>query len=174
MQCPHHPTCPGCAFMGLEGSEQLQRKRRRITAAFRRYEHLPNAPAVRQALHTEAYRHRVKLPVGRHRNRVFTGLFDRRTGRVLNTPDCPVATPAIQRALGALQIWLRDHTEVHAIDLRESSATGELALLLATDQGRLRRRDHAMRQLRQALPRLASVALSTADPERKRVMGTDP
>lgn len=174
MQCRHHPVCPGCPLADLPASDQLAHKRRRLAEALALYPHLPAAPPVLAATRSIDYRHRIKLPVAVDRGRARIGLYDRRTHAVLHTPDCPVLAPALRDTLGAMLPWLTEHPEVHSVDLRTSGATGEQQLVLAVDTGSLRGGRRAVEQLVRDVPALRSVALSTADPERKRVMGRRP
>ncbi len=173
--CPHRPTCPGCALAEVPYPAQLEAKRARLAAALARYPHLGlTAPAVAPAHHEVDYRHRLKLPVANSRDAVAVGLVDPRTGRVLHTPDCPVLAPRLREGLEAMVPWLRGRDDVHSVDLRVSNATGELAVVLAVPGGSLRGGKGAVRALAAAVPGLVSVALSHADPERKRVMGRKP
>lgn len=175
MDCPHHPTCPGCPLADLDRERQLAVKRDRLADAMARYPHLdlPEVPEVRPALRQEGYRHRLKLPVHVGK-RVAIGLYERGGERVLDTPACPVLVPALRDALDVLREILVGHHEVHSVDLRISDATGQLQLVLAAADGKLKDGASVRRALRERLPALASVAVSTADPARRRVMGRRP
>ncbi len=174
MHCPYHPTCPGCAFAGVDYAEQLSRKGARLAEALSLYPHLGLlAPPVLPAERTEGYRHRVKLPVARGEP-VAIGLYARDGGRVVDTPGCPVLEPGLREGLAALRPALRGHAEVHALDLRRSADSGRLQLVLACQGGEFRGGHRAAGALLRAVPGLASVAVSRADPEGKRVMGASP
>jgi tRNA/tmRNA/rRNA uracil-C5-methylase (TrmA/RlmC/RlmD family) len=80
----------------------------RLSAAFARYPHLPPAPAVAPARHTEAYRHRLKLPLEARKDGVRIGLYDRSGHAVLDTPDCPVLAEGLRAALPPLLETLAD------------------------------------------------------------------
>lgn len=176
MRCDHHPTCPGCPLLDLGPDQQLQRKQQRLQRALDAYPHLylGEVGAVAPAARTEGYRHRLKLPVHVGQNRVSMGLFDPVSGRVLHTPDCPVLAPALRDAIPPLLEALHGQRDLHSVDLRVSSATGELQLVLAALGGTLPDSADLAAQLQQAVPDLASIAISTADPKRRRVMGRDP
>ena len=184
MNCRHHPTCPGCPLMGKPYDRQLRIKHKRLNRAFSLYPHLPEVEEILPALHTDAYRHRLKLPVFVSGERVNIGLYERPTGphghkgpsrrHVLHTPDCPVLADGLRQALPAMEEWLRGRRDIHSIDLRISDATGELQLVLATRDGDLEGGKRAIRRLERLLPQLKSVAISQADMDRKRVMGKDP
>jgi len=174
VECRHFPRCPGCAYVGRPYEAQLERKRERLARAFSLFPHLPAVGPVRPAIRTEGYRHRVKLPVHVGKDHVSVGLYDPDTKRVLDTPDCPVLEPGLRDALPRVADFLRGRRGVHSIDLRRSAATGELALVLAVRGGELDGGPRAARKLVRDLPGLASVAVSVADPEGKRVMGREP
>jgi 23S rRNA (uracil1939-C5)-methyltransferase len=174
MHCDHHPTCPGCPLLDRSPDEQLTIKRRRLDHALKRYPQLPVAPPVTAALHTEAYRHRLKLPVFARGEQVSIGLYERGSRRVLHTPDCPVLADGLRAALPRIVDWLRNRRGIHSLDLRVSSSTGDLQLVLAVEGGDLHGGRRAIRALQRAIPELKSVAISIADPERRRVMGRTP
>jgi len=182
MNCPHHPTCPGCPQLSRDASAQLATKRGRLQQALRRYPHVFSPAAwaqvdqveVRPALRTSGYRHRLKLPVSYSSRGVSIGLYDRDGQRVLNTPDCPVLAEPLRKALPVLQRWLGGKKGVHSVDLRASSATGELQVVFACRGGELDGGARGARALVRDLPELTSVAVSTADKARKRVMGSRP
>lgn len=168
MQCPHS-RCPGCPQRALPYPEQLVRKQRRLEEAVGLFPHLPRPASILGSAHTEAYRHRLKLPI-HHGKRVSIGLYDR--GRVLNTPDCPVLTEPLRRGLDTILPWLEGKRRIHSLDLRVSQATGELQAVFAAAQGKLPGGTRAAQKLVDA--GITSVAVSTADPQGKRVMGRKP
>jgi 23S rRNA (uracil1939-C5)-methyltransferase len=173
MHCSHHPACPGCPLLDRSYPEQLELKRARLQAAFAFYPHLPEVPPVAPAAFTEGYRHRLKLPVETGRDGTRVGLYDRGTGRVLDTPDCPVLEPGLRDALGVIRGWMKGKADIHSVDLRRSAATGELQVVFACVGGDLPGGPRGARGLMRSLPALTSLAVSRADPERKRVMGQD-
>jgi 23S rRNA (uracil1939-C5)-methyltransferase len=183
LSCRHHGTtsgCQGCPLLREPYEEQLRVKRERLVRALARYPHLglPEVQPIVPAVRTESYRHRLKLPVhigsghGGDRS-VSIGLYDSQH-RVLHTPDCPVLAPALRETLPVLADWLSGRRGVHSVDLRVSEATGDLALVLACAGGELPGGPRAARELRRRLPKLASIAISRADPKGLRVMGSMP
>ncbi|MBL8614555.1 MAG: class I SAM-dependent RNA methyltransferase [Deltaproteobacteria bacterium] len=172
MDCRHHPACPGCPLLPLPYSEQLAHKQARLSAAFARYPHLPPAPAVAPARHTEAYRHRLKLPLDVRKDGVRIGLYDRSGHTVLDTPDCPVLAEGLRAALPPLLGALAGLRGLHSLDLRVTAAKGELQAVIAADEAQLP--GGFGNALRKAVPGLKSVAVSRADPDHKKVMGSRP
>ena len=174
MRCDDRPACPGCPLAEVDYAEQLRLKQRRLAAAFADYPHLPPVPAVIGSAWTEGYRHRLKLPVHVGADRVSIGLYDRNGSRILDTPGCPVLEPELRAALDVIRRWLRGKRDVHSVDLRRSHASGKLQLVLAVAGGELHGGKKALAALVKDLPALDSIAISRADRERKRVMGSAP
>lgn len=162
-------------MMGRPYASQLVTKRERLDTALARYPHLalPEPGPIVAAATVAAYRHRLKLPVEVGVDRVSIGLYGP-NHRVLDTPDCPVLAEPLRAALPPILDWLRGRPSVHSLDLRVSRATGELMLVVACAHGQLPGGPHAARELRRRVPQLASVAVSRADPDGKRVMGRAP
>ncbi len=176
MRCRHHPSCPGCPLLDDPYEQQLVTKRERLRDAFSYFHHLPDPPEVIGSEWPEAYRHRLKLPIGRSSTgRLSVGLYARGAQRrVLHTPDCPVLAPQLREAILPILDWIEGRDGVHSMDLRVSDATGELQLVLACVGGDLHGGKRAARELVRTVPNLASVAVSEADRGRKKVMGARP
>lgn len=170
MNCPHHPTCPGCPLLDLPYEAQLNAKRDRLVEAFSLYPQLPTVPAVRGSAWTEGYRHRLKLPLHVTGDHVSIGLYDRTGTQVTDTPDCPVLHPRLRETLTPLLAWMRGKRGIHSLDLRVSALTGQLQAVLAVAGGDL---PGGVKKLVGTIPGLASVAVSRADREGKRVLGQD-
>lgn len=175
MNCPHHPTCPGCPLADRPYEAQLRAKASRLRRAVARFDHLPAPGAIVGSAWTEAYRHRLKLPV-HHGKDVQIGLYEetRNGRRVLHTPDCPVLADGLREALPPILRWLRGKRSVHSLDLRVSQASGELQAVFACRGGELPGGPRAARALIRDVDGLASVAVSVADKAGKRVMGSRP
>jgi len=175
MICPHRPACPGCPLADLDYPAQLARKRARVAAAFAAYPHLPAAPEVLPSAWPEGYRHRLKLPVAiGDEGHAAIGLYDERGTRIVDTPECPVLEPHLREALGKVRAWVRGKKGVHSVDLRRSAATGQLQMVLACVDGQVPGGRKAFAPLVAGLPELTSIAISKADRDRKRVMGSAP
>jgi hypothetical protein len=84
-----------------------------------------------------------------------------------------VIAPPLRAALDAVRRWLAGHDEIHSIDLRVSSLDGRGQLVLAA-HGDVRGGIRGLQALLRATPGLASIAVSQADPEKKRVLGRKP
>lgn len=174
MDCAHHPTCPGCPLADRPYEAQLKAKASRLNRAVRRFHHLPEPAPIVGSAWTEAYRHRLKLPVEIGRD-VRIGLYGPgKNRRILHTPDCPVLAEGLRAALPPILAWLRGKKGVHSLDLRVSAANGNLAAVFAARGGELPGGPRAARALMRDVPGLTSVAVSIADKAGKRVMGSRP
>lgn len=175
MDCRHHPTCPGCPLADRPYAAQLKAKASRLRRAVGRFGHLPRPAPIVGSQWTEAYRHRLKLPI-HHGDKVSIGLYEetRRGRRVLHTPDCPVLADGLRDAIPPILRWLRGRKGVHSLDLRVSEATGELQAVFACRGGELPGGPRAARALLREVDGMASVAVSTADKAGRRVMGSRP
>lgn len=174
MICRHHPTCPGCPLLDQPYPAQLALKKQRLASAFGHFPHLPAAPEVTPARRTLGYRHRLKLPLHITREHAAIGLYHPQSGKVLDTPDCPVLAPQLRAALPNLLVWARGKTDLHSLDLRVSAASGEIAAVFAAAGGDLPGGPRAARVLMERVPGLVSVAVSRADKARRKVMGQAP
>lgn len=162
-------------MLALDYGEQVAAKQRRLEEALGRYPHL-SLPAVEPlvpAAHTAAYRHRLKLPVDVGADHVRVGLYGREH-RILDTPDCPVLAAPLRAMLAPILRWLEGRDGVHSIDLRVSRATGKGMVVFACRGGELHGGPRGARDLLRTVPELATVAVSRADREGKRVMGSAP
>ncbi len=179
LECAHHPSrggeCPGCGLLELDYGAQLAAKRRRLVRALERYPHLdlPAPEDVVPATFTAAYRHRAKLPVEIDARGVRVGLYGPQHA-VLDTPDCPVLAAPLRALLAPIVEWLAGREGVHSIDLRVSAATGQGMVVFACRGGELHGGPRAARELLRRVPGLATVAVSRADREGKRVLGSAP
>jgi 23S rRNA (uracil1939-C5)-methyltransferase len=173
MDCRHHPVCPGCPLISEPYPAQLLAKAERLRRAFARYPHLGRVPDVLPARLESGYRHRLKLPVQVSKDHVRIGLLGE-NNQILDTPDCPILDPGLRDTLDRVLAWMRGRNGIHSLDLRRSAKTGEVQAVFACLGGDLLGGAKAVRQLMADVPAITSVAVSVADPERKRVMGRNP
>lgn len=174
MDCRHLPACPGCPLAHLDDAAQLEVKRQRLVESFAWFPQLPDIEEVTGSAWTTGYRHRLKLPVAHDKKGVRIGLTDPGTRQVLDTPDCVVLAPELRTLLDDLRPWLVGKREVHSIDLRIARATGEGQVVFACKGGQFPGGKKGARDLLRSIEGLASIAVSIADPEGKRVMGRRP
>jgi 23S rRNA (uracil1939-C5)-methyltransferase len=183
VDCPHAHECPGCPAIGLPYQAQLQAKRARVLCELGRHRDLADVavPAPHAAEPNQAYRTRAKLPVDGAR----IGLYGA-GHRVVDTPECRVLAPALQRTLAALRALLAAPPEpargalaaLRAVDLRQAVHAGEtrvLVTLIVDARARLDREGlrAAAGALRERAPEAAGVAASFSGEGDPRLLGRD-
>src|SRR5690606_6899717 len=96
--CPHRPPCPGCPQFGQAGL---------AAQTAQRVEALCARTGVKDVATLTGgvwgYRHRARLAVRSHLGAPALGLFERRSHRLVDIPECPIHHPNINRAAA----WLR-------------------------------------------------------------------
>ena len=171
--CPVYEACGGCQLQHIDYPFQLQLKRELVEEAFFRYtglKDLPIAPTVGMD-DPWRYRNKAQLPLKRIDGRVKMGMFSARSHRLIETGDCPIQHPEVNRTLEAarrlveeLDIPIYDERK-HTGSLRHLVAriglqTGEVQLVLISRTPALPREERLVKRLRECLPRLASIVLN--------------
>ncbi len=103
--CKKEFTCLGCPLIGLKYQGQLDFKQQRVTNALADHDLLreglvhPTLPAEQ----TLEYRASAKLVFGRKRERVLIGLYQRGSHEIVDTGDCPIHHPLINRIINVVR-----------------------------------------------------------------------
>jgi 23S rRNA (uracil1939-C5)-methyltransferase len=191
--CEHADRCGGCPIIALPYAEQLAMKRGRVVQSVARYAALelvytePVAPA--QPL--IGYRTRAKLIVAPGAK---IGLFAKGGGhQVVDIPRCRVLAPVLARVAGVLRAAIAtaeaydgalapyDVTgrgALRAVDLREVCDGGATRVLvsLVVQRGRVagtEALERTARELMQAVPEIAGVAVNFHDGEAPQILGSE-
>ncbi|MES1178710.1 MAG: methyltransferase [Myxococcales bacterium] len=169
LDCPHGARCGGCAFLGVDYPEQLERKRDLVQRGFARYpaQSELRVDATAGATPTTAYRARAKL--------VFDadgalGLFERDSHRVVDIPDCRVLAPALARVAAAARRVL-SRAGLDGLDLRVVDQ-GVIVTLIARRGTPLPELTRLGQALTAACPEVRSVAASFREANAATVLGT--
>jgi 23S rRNA (uracil1939-C5)-methyltransferase len=103
VRCDHGESCGGCPLIGLSYTDQLEKKRGRVTLAMARYPSLMNTSVnpVAAATSVIGYRTRAKLMVAPGAR---VGLFAKGGGHeVVDIPGCRVLAPVLARVAAHLR-----------------------------------------------------------------------
>jgi 23S rRNA (uracil1939-C5)-methyltransferase len=103
--CKKDLECLGCPLIGMKYQAQLDFKQQRVEKALADH-HLLHDQLVQPALAAEpavAYRASAKLVFGRKREKVLIGLYQRGSHEVIDTGDCPVHHPLINKIIKVVQ-----------------------------------------------------------------------
>ena len=102
IRCSHRPPCPGCPRFGESGVGSATAERLARLAA--RYS-LPQPHIVEGA--AEGFRHRARLSVRGRARSPKIGLFQQGSHRIVDTPNCVVHHPAINRVAAGVKRAIR-------------------------------------------------------------------
>lgn len=116
--CKKWLECQGCPLIGMKYQEQLGYKQQRVEKALSDY-NLLRADSVQPTLPSEpalGYRASAKLVFGRKREKVLIGLYQRGSHEVIDTGDCPVHHPLINKIIAVV----RDEVQRQGISVYSS------------------------------------------------------
>lgn len=191
--CEHADRCGGCPIIALPYPEQLAMKRGRVVQSVARYPALelvytePVAPA--QPL--VSYRTRAKLIVAPGAK---IGLFAKGGGhQVVDIPRCRVLAPVLARVASVLRAAIATaeaydgalapydasgRGSLRAVDLREvrDGETTRVLVSFVVQRGRLpgiEPLERAAREIMQAVPEIAGVAVNFHDGEAPQILGSE-
>lgn len=103
--CKKELKCLGCPLIGMKYQAQLDYKQQRVSAALAK-QNLLRFELVQPTLASEpslGYRASAKLVFGRKREKVLLGLYQRGSHEVIDTEDCPVHHPLINRIVAVVR-----------------------------------------------------------------------
>ena len=97
--CKLEKECLGCPLIGMKYPEQLLFKQQRVAEALHQHGLLDDIqiPAVLPSESPFGYRASAKLAFARKREKVLIGLYRRGSHDVIDSPECPVHHPLINR-----------------------------------------------------------------------------
>ena len=146
IDCPHAEACGACSLLGVGYPAQLDRKRRVLGEALRRYRTLAEdqlLPCLESPL-VEKYRNRAKMAVGLSKGRqARLGYFRSGTREITDATDCRVLIPEILETSRALRGLLATvgsiPRELRHVDIRCGSDPGRQHLILVLRSDKLLR-----------------------------------
>jgi 23S rRNA (uracil1939-C5)-methyltransferase len=103
--CKKELDCLGCPLIGMKYHAQLEYKQSRVANALADY-HLMRDNQVQPTLPSElslGYRASAKLVFGRKREKVLIGLYQRGSHQVIDSGDCPVHHPLINKIIAVVR-----------------------------------------------------------------------
>lgn len=168
--CPHFGSCGGCHYQHAAYAQQVTAKTQILRESLERARiaEIPElAPLTGEPL---SYRNRIRLHVDRATSQI--GYKRRSSHQILTVSECPIAAPALQQALAAIQAdakaWrLGEHfTE---IELFTNAAQDAILLTLWTSgaaRTAMRQLETLWPQLRAAIPALTGAAVFSAKEDR--------
>ncbi len=103
--CKVERDCLGCPLIGMKYGDQLLFKQQRVANALKEQGLLDEVtvPPVLPAEAPFGYRASAKLTFARNRDKVLIGLYKRGTHEVIDSPDCPVHHPLINKIVAVVR-----------------------------------------------------------------------
>ncbi len=169
-RCPHFGPCGGCDLQHLVYPAQVSWKIRALTSILQREAGLKEVPQI-EAVSLEdpwGYRSKMEFSFGQDGDRVTLGLHQRASfQRIVDIVFCHIAPPAVSALLQAIKelvnrFPLRSYDpKIHEgfwryAVIRCSQSTGELMLLMVTNEGSREPIDELVAQLPLRVPALKS------------------
>ncbi|MBN2373552.1 23S rRNA (uracil(1939)-C(5))-methyltransferase RlmD [bacterium] len=114
-ECRHFGECGGCQWQHLDYEEQIRQKELLLKDALTRIGRLEPA-AVNPCMPSSSqfhYRHRMQFNINHKGKKPHIGLYKRQTHDLIDIMECPIAHPAINRALQAVWNWLDKTNDKH-------------------------------------------------------------
>jgi 23S rRNA (uracil1939-C5)-methyltransferase len=168
--CRHQPECTGCPLSHAAYPEQLRLKARRVEGELMRSP-ITSTIAVQPTLGanaTDGYRLRAKLVHDEGR----LGLYSE-AHAVIDTTDCRIVHPDLQRVLNAIRQLLPLASPLLAVDARIADE-GVLLTLVAPKGSAVEPLRDAAERIRAAAPLVAGVAYAERDVKSPQVLGGTP
>ncbi|MBI3323233.1 MAG: 23S rRNA (uracil(1939)-C(5))-methyltransferase RlmD [Candidatus Omnitrophica bacterium] len=170
-RCRHFGPCGGCSLQHLDYLQQVQWKTRILLEVFRKEGVAGQLPAIQVVPMQEpwAYRSKMELTFGQEGGRVTLGLHQRASfQRIVDIQHCDIAPEPVSDLVLAIKeaanrFPLKSyHPKIHQgfwryAVVRASRATGELLLLLVTNEGPREPVEAMARELPPRVPALRSV-----------------
>ncbi|MFW6299143.1 MAG: 23S rRNA (uracil(1939)-C(5))-methyltransferase RlmD, partial [Bacillota bacterium] len=171
--CKHYDLCGGCQLQHVAYEEQQRLKEDLLRQSFERYtrldlgavDFLPFNPIIQP----KRYRQKAQMPVRNTSSGLTTGLYRRRSNKLVDVLDCPVQDERINRVNQEV-LKICDKYDIYAFDpkkmrgmlrylvVRRSDATGEMQVTLVITIF-----NHVLKKAAQeilALSEVSSVAIS--------------
>ena len=109
-RCPLTDRCGGCQIQHLDYAAQLEWKRKKVSDSFKHIAKIEiTALPTLGMTDPYAYRNKAQFPVGLRQGQIETGFYALGSHAIVDTEQCPIQHPLINKALQALRTFLRVH-----------------------------------------------------------------
>jgi len=183
--CSHDAACGGCSLLHMDSEMQAQMKQDNVAACFARIANLPKVPIrpILTAEETFYYRNKSLFPFAQSPHGAVFGMYGRNSHRLVETPDCLLASPLALAAANAVRDWANQYAipaydeKSHAGLLRyvmvRSNGDLEAMVVVVTRDAKLPYKQELLAMLHEAVPNLVSV-YHNINPQRTNVaLGKD-
>ena len=184
-QCPYAKRCGGCDFWHMDYQEELRLKAQRVQDALTRLGGVPvGTVPILPSPQITGYRNKAQYPVSAQKGQAVAGFYREKTHQVIPVDRCLIQCQAADLAKDAVVAWMNryhiapyeesSHTGlVRHIYVRTGFATSQVLVCLVVNGKKLPRQKELVEQLRQAVPGLVGVVLSSNEKQSNVVLGKE-
>jgi 23S rRNA (uracil1939-C5)-methyltransferase len=181
--CPYYYRCGGCSSQHMRYEEQKRLKRQTVVDCMSRIGGLGSLQTAETSGMEEPWRYRNKtaLPVAMVNGEAAAGYYAPRSHRLIPVASCLIADETSDIAAAAILRWMK---EFSVIPYQEADNSGlirhiitrkndrsESMVTLAVNGPTIPHRDELISALRESLPRLASVCITTQESGGNMILG---
>ncbi|CAG9607192.1 23S rRNA (uracil(1939)-C(5))-methyltransferase RlmD [Pseudoneobacillus rhizosphaerae] len=186
--CPVYDQCGGCQLQHLAYPQQLKEKRDIIIQSLERHTKLPiDQINIRETIGMEdpwGYRNKNQFQVKQKDGKVLAGLYGLNSHQLINIENCAVqhpktneATAKVKQILEELKIPIYNEKTrngiVRTIVTRVGVQTGELQVVLITNQKELPKQDQFIEAVQKRLPQVQSIVQNVNEQKTSLIFGEE-
>lgn len=186
--CPVYEQCGGCQLQHLVYPQQLKEKRDIIIQALERHTKLAvDKLNIKETIGMEdpwGYRNKNQFQVGQKDGKVLAGLYGLNSHQLINIEQCAVqhpktneATAEVKKILEELKIPVYNEKSrkgiVRTIVTRVGVQTGELQIVLITNQKELPKKDLFIQEIQKRLPHVKSIVQNVNEQKTSLIFGEE-
>lgn len=182
--CPVFGICGGCQIQHLSYEGQIAAKVEIVREAFARYADLGQIKfkPILGMDHPWDYRNKAQLQLGMQQEGMIAGLYAADSHRLIAITGCPIQHPKINEAVDRTRKVLEklnipvyqeksNQGLVRTIVARWGFQSDQLQITLVTASDKLPQRERIVDELRQALPKITSIAMNVNPKNTSLVFG---
>lgn len=186
--CPVYDQCGGCQLQHLAYPQQLKEKRDIIIQSLERHTKLPIEQInIKETIGMEdpwGYRNKNQFQVKQKDGKVLAGLYGLNSHQLINIENCAVqhpqtneATAKVKQILEELKIPIYNEKTrkgiVRTIVTRVGVQTGELQVVLITNQKELPKQDQFIEEVQKRLPQVKSIVQNVNEQKTSLIFGEE-
>jgi len=182
--CPYFTRCGGCSVQHMNYDTQLRFKRDAV------FDCLSRIGSIRQEVNPVTgmddpwrYRNKTAMPVANTQDGPAAGYYASRSHRLVPVTSCLIAHPSSDAAAGCVIRWMREK-DIAAYDettntglirhiITRNTGSNEVMATLAVNGQNIPYQKELTDSLRQALPNLASLCVTTQENGDNVILGQD-
>jgi 23S rRNA (uracil1939-C5)-methyltransferase len=186
--CPVYDQCGGCQLQHLAYSQQLKEKRDIINQSLERHTKLAiDQIDIKEMIGMEepwGYRNKNQFQVKEKDGKVLAGLYGLNSHQLINIENCAVqhpqtneATAVVKQILEELRIPIYNEKSrkgiVRTIVTRVGVKSGELQVVLITNQKELPKKDLVIQEIQKRLPKVKSIVQNVNEQKTSLIFGEE-